>query len=295
MEKRWQKTRGRVAIGRFAVGERAAIGLGEASKTPDRVCGRAGAASRSGTVAGSGGEGGGVSSPVAVQGEAVDHERVAEQVEELAVVADGVGAAEPEGVVEVAVDALGVVAARVEPGEVRIGRRDDADVLGPVQVAVRVVGGAVKADRHDAPAKTVGEAVVVVPAVPAGLVGVSVRADPGELGVEEIAAFGQLADPDRTTSGGGWLMLWSPRWEVTVRGMPDPQLAMLTTLQPGDLIPADHPIRRIRWWSTRSSRSSTTSSTFTRQDLVGLRALLAGRRTRDTHPSRDFEPDAVQP
>ena len=28
--------------------------------------------------------------------------------------------------------------------------------------------------------------------------------------------------------------------------MPDPQLAMLTTLQPGDLIPSDHPIRRIR-------------------------------------------------
>src|SRR5690554_125740 len=31
-----------------------------------------------------------------------------------------------------------------------------------------------------------------------------------------------------------------------MRGIPDPQLAMLTTLQPGDLIPEDHPIRRIR-------------------------------------------------
>ena len=31
-----------------------------------------------------------------------------------------------------------------------------------------------------------------------------------------------------------------------MRGMPDPQMAMLTTLQPGDLIPGDHPIRRIR-------------------------------------------------
>src|SRR5437868_10474043 len=31
-----------------------------------------------------------------------------------------------------------------------------------------------------------------------------------------------------------------------MRGTPDPQMAMLTTLQPGDLIPADHPIRRIR-------------------------------------------------
>ena len=41
---------------------------------------------------------------VTVQGERVDHERVAEKVQGLAVVADAVGAAEPEGVVEVAVD-----------------------------------------------------------------------------------------------------------------------------------------------------------------------------------------------
>ena len=31
-----------------------------------------------------------------------------------------------------------------------------------------------------------------------------------------------------------------------MRGAPDPQLAMLTTLSAEDLIPADHPIRRIR-------------------------------------------------
>ena len=41
---------------------------------------------------------------VTVQGERVDHERVAEKVEGLAVVADAMGAAEPEGVVKVAVD-----------------------------------------------------------------------------------------------------------------------------------------------------------------------------------------------
>src|SRR5437016_6112686 len=41
-------------------------------------------------------------------------------------------------------------------------------------------------------------------------------------------------------------MLWSPIWRWLVRGTPDPQLAMLSSLQPGDLIPADHPIRRIR-------------------------------------------------
>jgi transposase len=33
---------------------------------------------------------------------------------------------------------------------------------------------------------------------------------------------------------------------VGMRGTPDPQLAMLTTLSTEDLIPADHPIRRIR-------------------------------------------------
>jgi transposase len=33
---------------------------------------------------------------------------------------------------------------------------------------------------------------------------------------------------------------------VWMRGEPDPQLAMLTSLSTEDLIPADHPIRRIR-------------------------------------------------
>src|ERR1700730_14491828 len=41
-------------------------------------------------------------------------------------------------------------------------------------------------------------------------------------------------------------MLWSPRWRWLVRGTPDRQMAMLTTLNRGDLTPADHPIRRIR-------------------------------------------------
>ena len=39
----------------------------------------------------------------------------------------------------------------------------------------------------------------------------------------------------------GWL---SHAWGM--RGEPERQLAMLTTLSPEDLIPADHPIRRIR-------------------------------------------------
>src|SRR5438046_2406158 len=65
-----------------------------------------------GSGGGSGGEGAGVSSPVAVERQAVDHEGVAQQVEQLTFVADAVGAAQPEGVIQVAVDALGVVAAR---------------------------------------------------------------------------------------------------------------------------------------------------------------------------------------
>jgi transposase len=40
---------------------------------------------------------------------------------------------------------------------------------------------------------------------------------------------------------GGWI-----EENGVMRGTPDPQLAMLTTLSIEDLIPADHPIRRIR-------------------------------------------------
>jgi hypothetical protein len=52
---------------------------------------------------------------VAVERETVDHEGVAEEVEVLAGAADAVGASEPEGVFEVAVDGFGVIASGVEP------------------------------------------------------------------------------------------------------------------------------------------------------------------------------------
>jgi hypothetical protein len=48
---------------------------------------------------------------VAVDGEPVDHEGVAKEVEVLAGMADAVGAADPEAVVDAAVDRLGVEAA----------------------------------------------------------------------------------------------------------------------------------------------------------------------------------------
>src|SRR5947208_5846283 len=164
---------------------------------------RAGAArpGRFGSGGGAGGEGAGVSSPVTVECEAVDHEGVAEQVEQLAFVPDAVGAAQPEGVIQVAVDALGVIATGVEPGEVGVGGRDDADVLGPVQLAGCVLGGSVEPQRDDAGAEVVGEAIVVVPAVAARLVGVAVRPHPRECAEVEVPSFGQLTDPEDPAPG----------------------------------------------------------------------------------------------
>jgi hypothetical protein len=78
----------------------------------------------------------------------------------LAFVADAVSSAEPEGVVEVAVDGLGVVAARVEPGEVRIGGCDHTHVLGPVQLPGHIFRGAVEAHGDDPRAEVVGKPVV---------------------------------------------------------------------------------------------------------------------------------------
>jgi hypothetical protein len=83
---------------------------------------------------------------VEVQRQSVDAERVREQVQTLTVAADAVGSAQPQGVVEVAVDAPGVVAARVEPVEVGVTDRDRAQVLGAVEVALRIVGVAVEPD-----------------------------------------------------------------------------------------------------------------------------------------------------
>ena len=72
-------------------------------------------------------------------GEEVDHEREADEVEVLAFVADAVGAAEPEAVVEAAVDALGIVAAPVEAGEVGVFGGDGPNVLGPIEPPLRVL------------------------------------------------------------------------------------------------------------------------------------------------------------
>jgi hypothetical protein len=86
---------------------------------------------------------------VAVQGQGVDGERVGEEVESLAVGADGVCSAEPEGVVEGAVDGLGVVAPGVQGPEGGVGRRDRSDVLGPVELPNAVFVVAVESDDDD--------------------------------------------------------------------------------------------------------------------------------------------------
>src|SRR5438034_11475081 len=92
---------------------------------------------------------------VAVPGEAVDHEREADEVEVLAFVADAVSASEPEAVVESAVDAFGVVAAAVEQREVWVASGDGPKVFGAVELAARVFVGAVEPDRDSAAAEVV--------------------------------------------------------------------------------------------------------------------------------------------
>jgi hypothetical protein len=68
------------------------------------------------------------------EGLGVDHECVAQEVDELATGADRVGPAQEEGVVEVPVDRFGVVAGAEQVGEVGITGRDGTEVLCAVQL-----------------------------------------------------------------------------------------------------------------------------------------------------------------
>ena len=70
-----------------------------------------------------------------VQCDAVHGEGVAEEVEVLASVPHRVGPSEPQRVVEVPVDGLGVVATGIQPGEGGVGGWDLADVLDAVEAA----------------------------------------------------------------------------------------------------------------------------------------------------------------
>ena len=138
---------------------------------------------------------------VSVECEGVDGERVGEQVEPLPRLADGVGSAKPEGVVECPVDGLGVVASGVQRPERRVGGRDGSDVLGPVELPHAVFVVAVEADDDDAAAEVVGQPVVVVPAKRADLVGLAAGADAGEFGEELLPGVGEGEDADGPGAG----------------------------------------------------------------------------------------------
>jgi len=119
----------------------------------------------------------------------------------LAGVADAVGAAEPHGVVEVAVDGLGVVAAGEEPFEVGVAGWDGAQVLGAVELARRVLVVAVEPDRDGLVVVAGGELVVVVPAVAAVLVPAAVGADARQPLEVWLAGVGELDDSECAAVG----------------------------------------------------------------------------------------------
>ena len=102
---------------------------------------------------------------------------------------------EPQSVVEVTVDALGVVAPLVERLEVRITRRDLTDVLGPVELPLPILVVRVQPDGDGAATEAFGQSVVVVPAIGAALVRIAVSADPLERYEDRLAGLGGLAKP----------------------------------------------------------------------------------------------------
>jgi len=136
---------------------------------------------------------------IQVQRDRVDAQPVCQQVQCLTAVADAVGSAEPEGVVEVAVDAFGIVASPVEAFEIGVAVRDGAHVFGAVELACAVFVVAVQAHGHCP--KAVGDAVVVVPAVAAGLRLCAMGADPIKRNECEFSGVGEFADADLTATG----------------------------------------------------------------------------------------------
>src|SRR5205807_7364039 len=73
------------------------------------------------------------SSSVSVERQRIDHQRVAEQIRELTGMAEAVRASEIQRVIQAAVDRFDVVPSPEQRLEVRIGWRDDADVLGSIE------------------------------------------------------------------------------------------------------------------------------------------------------------------
>ena len=103
--------------------------------------------------------------------------KLLDHVQGLVEVTDAVCATQPQSVVEVAVDALGVVTTSVEPLEVTVAGWNRSDVLCPVELSFPVFIVAVEANCDGAGAVVCGETVIVVPTVSAGLGLGSVGAD----------------------------------------------------------------------------------------------------------------------
>ena len=99
------------------------------------------------------------------------------------------------------VDALGVVASPVQDFEVRITRRDLAHVLGPFELALRVLGVRMQPHRDDSPTQMLRQPVVVVPTKPAALVDVAVGAPPVEWHEHRLAQLGPLPPRRRPREG----------------------------------------------------------------------------------------------
>jgi hypothetical protein len=149
-----------------------------------------------------------------VKRQRVHGKRISEQVEPLTVGADGVGSAEPERVIERPVDGLGIVASGIERPECRIGGRDGSDVLGSVELPHAVFVVAMEADDDDAAAEVVGQAVVVVPAVGAGLVCLAAGADPVEFGEELVAVSVRVRMPMAPARANRSTVRWAPSGRV---------------------------------------------------------------------------------
>ena len=131
-------------------------------------------------------------------GQSVHEQRIADQVDLLALAADAVGSSEEQRVNEVAVDRFGVVSTRIEAREIRIVRWDRTNILGPVEALRAILFVRMEPDRDGAATKPVREPIIVVPAVHSALVTRSVGADAPERLEDHLAAVRQPPDADRT-------------------------------------------------------------------------------------------------
>ena len=91
-------------------------------------------------VRGSGGLRWGETLAADVHAQGVHAERLRDHVQQLPTVPDAVRPPQPQRVVEMPVDAFRVVPSPVQHFEVRVARRDLPHVLGPVELALRVLG-----------------------------------------------------------------------------------------------------------------------------------------------------------